>query len=325
MPEANGASVVPTEATERRRFRSEDGKVSIIAILRITLLSVAGFLIPILLAIALVPQLFPASTEHAAPDVDDFYARAALNDEKAPHLPEVAQGAPEPSTSYLSVAETPLHDPVDGKIFLVSARFRFDALPKIGKRARLAMKYSNQSKRYPGWALAIRRFDTSVRPELYYEPGDGTGGWWSFDHVNIRRGVPYQLTVVVRGRDLMSACLEELPGGPAEDLLAEQAPAGIRFLGAYSIADVQSPRTDAPLLVAPAASKGEFRGALDEILIARLDEFPLRKENLVDSLRGGMPALLELVPESARVLWISDGLTDKSPQKLAVQMRGAKQ
>lgn len=228
----------------------------------------------------------------------------------------------ETSSAYLTVASNELFDPKDGSIFIIAARFTFESLPKVGKRSRIAMRYDKGAKPYPGWALAIRRFDTSIRPEMYWESGDGKGGWLTFDHVNIVKGVPYQLTLIARGSDLMSMYLEDLsaPGdsdASADDPDAEltKRPREVVFAGGYPLNDMKTPHSEAPLYFAPQSSRrGEFRGALHELLIARVDEFPLKRERLTEELKGGMPSLLKMVGEEARILWVYEEPGSQTPR-----------
>lgn len=231
----------------------------------------------------------------------------------------------EGSSAYLTVASHELLDPADGKIFIISARFTLESLPKVGKRSRIAMKYDNRVKPYPGWALAIRRFDTSIRPEMYWESGDGKGGWLTFDHVSLKRGTEYNLTLLARGRDLMSIYLEELsapPAGaaPAGDDDEDDSPAGVRgsgvvFAGGYPLNDMNTPRTGAPLYFAPQSSRGgEFRGSLHELLVAQVDEFPLKRERLSEELHGGTKALIKLIEPGSRSLWVTEQAGAATPK-----------
>lgn len=86
--------------------------------------------------------------------------------------------------SYALLGARDALDPVPGRSFLVSVGFRMARELDEGDRQIILSKYDGKQSPFPGWAIAVRRYSTSVRPEVYWRDKRGNGGWFTFDRLS---------------------------------------------------------------------------------------------------------------------------------------------
>ncbi len=297
-------------------------------IVKLVLTAFVGFCVPIGLALLAGPQLFPRAIDSRSFS-GESYSRAALGlpaearePDRLPDAdaqPQEAQG----TAPFRTIASDRGFDPVPGKVFVVSFLFRIEELPRQGKRQKIVYKYDNDTKPFAGWAIALRRLDSSTRPEIYWQSARGDGGWYSFDHFNLKKRTWYAATFTARPGDYMNLYLREfptLPDGTPDRSSAEDAdeigltPVGeVVFSGGYSLSGIETPVTSAPLLFAARQNRGEMRLELAELAIGANEDFPTKPERVRPVLQGEFADLLKLLPETSLALHVDPTGVDKSP------------
>lgn len=236
---------------------------------RLILLSILGFFTPICLALIISPYFFEREPNFKA------YARARLAADTERKLTserkkKVDAPAELERSSFQKIASSDTIDPSNDSIFLVSARVRFLKLPEVGQRERLFYKYSVEERPYAGWALALRRWPGSMRPEVYWRDSQGKGGWFAFGDVEINEGVWYTFTFVVEGSRALSLYVNE----------ASKNATFAQFVGGISVDEVSLPASKDPLFLAPVidtAARGVHPVEASEFLVAELSEKGLKR------------------------------------------------
>ena len=297
-------------------------------IVKLVLTAFVGFCVPIGLALLVAPQLFPRALD-ARSVSGEAYSRAALGipaeGGEADRLPD-ADGPSQGSAPFRTIATDRRLDPEPGKVFVVSFLFRVENLPRQGKRQKIIYKYDNEHKPFAGWAIALRRLDSSTRPEVYWQSAAGDGGWFSFDHFNLKKRTWYAATFTARPGDYMNLYIREfptMPDGSPDRTAAEESdepsfgltPIGeVVFSGGYSLTGIETPVTASPLQFAARQSRGgEMRLELAELAIGAHEDFPTKPERVRPVLQGEFADLLRLLPETSLALHIDPSGEDKSP------------
>jgi len=230
----------------------------------------------------------------------------------------MTQAPLEPQNSALRVVSDTSFDPDPSRYFVVSLNFKAISLPRTGKRQKLIAKYTDDSSPYPGWALAIRRLNTSTRPEVYWQNKEGKGGWHTFDDVHFSRNQWYSLTLIARDSDLISLYVEKLDSKPAPDAAEaddeeSDAPQAVRFLGGYNVSSVAIGPTPANLEFSPPLlENGDYRGEVRNVLIARPSHIPLNQNKLRQLIQGGSSELHSQFEAEDISLWVDDAGQDQS-------------
>lgn len=267
---------------------------------KLLIFSCLGFLLPIVVAIKVGPQLFLYTFRHSTSlDIssnEEGHSKLTSDDNEG--------GSLEPMSSNRFVDSTPALDPGPDNYFVSSVIFRVTSLPRVGKRQKLIGKYQASNKPGAGWAIVLRRLSTSTRPEVYWQSADGKGGWFTFERFRFLKDRFYALTMVSRPGDFMSLYVEEIKPDEAKELAqSEQTTGGIfedepgayqervsgpQFLGGYTLGEVNLQSTDARLEFAPrVVDAGEFRGEVTSVLVARPAKLPKNREKLQELLTGG--------------------------------------
>ena len=306
-------------------------------IVKLVLTAFVGFCVPISLALFVGPQLFPRAIDSRAYS-GEAYSRAALglpaDSREVDRLPD-ADGGSLIQSDPQSGAAVPFRalqsdrgfDPTPGKVFVVSFLFRVENLPRQGKRHKIIYKYESENKPFPGWAIAIRRLDSSTRPEVYWQSAQGDGGWYTFDHFNLKKRTWYAATFTARPGDYMNLYIREFPtladGMPDRSALEEStedpssgvsAVGEVVFSGGYALSGIETPSTTAPLLFAARQSRGgEMRLELAELAIGSHEDFPTKPERVRPVLQGEFADLLQLLPEQSLALHVDPTGVDRSP------------
>ena len=294
--------------------------------LKILCFACAGFALPVVVAANSGPRFFPGAMSVRRSAVSDAeLSPAALNE------PERLNPTVESSGAFQTVPADLSLDPVPGKYFIVSLQVKLGSLPRVGKRQRLAAKYSNRDVPYPGWAIAVRRLSTSTRPEVYWQNKEGKGGWYTFENMRFSKRRWYNLTLIARDQDLLSLYAEELEedgtsadeaddDGEAEDTNTLSAQ-GVRFLGGYNLSEVRLVPTDAPVEVAPRSGDSSgFRGELRNFLIAQPERLPPKQVKLMEFVTGGVAEIAGRLEAEEIGLWIDDEGKDRSSAQRAVSL-----
>jgi hypothetical protein len=306
--------------------------------LRLVALTLIGFCLPIVAAVGVGPYMFQHTGNHPAdepavrskeqggdrrarlqnPDVD----QDGVPDTEGTETERLNQQPERSSAFYSVVTPDPALDPASDRYFVLSFQLRLTNSPKAGKRQKLFAKYVNKQSPFPGWAFALRRTDTSLRPEIFWQDLSGKGGWYTFEHIDLRRNHWYAFTLIARNQDLLSLYMEPLsaaePSGSTEgeeeqssDKLPESP--GVHFLGGYSVAEIALAPTDAVMQFAPRfLETGEMRGELKGILLARPERLPRNPNRLKDFIAGGSDALHTKFDEQDVELSIDQDQRDQS-------------
>lgn len=298
---------------------------------KIALVSLAVFLAPIALSVSVVSFLSGRSPE----------AELVFLDQSPPHddsVPNPADVAPrgeggDRGTSFAFVKGEGL-DPEEDELFLVSFMLRFDTLPLVGKRNNIVAKYERDRQPYPGWAVAVHRLSTSVRPEVYWRGEDGKGGWLTFADVEFLPNRWYAMSVVARPGKMISVYIQAL--APHDHAGARSASGWVQvgdvleplgdviFAGGHDISGLQTPRTVSDLQVgAKARGKTAFRGDIAHLLISTPTELSLSIDNLRTALSGGPLTIRRLFAADDVQLWIGDSGRDESRFARLVETAGA--
>lgn len=142
------------------------------------------------------------------------------------------------TSSYVSLPSKTEYDPVSAKDFVVAVYFQFSQLPPFGARQNIIGKYSSSQNPPPGWALAIQRFDTSVRPEVYWRDSNGKGGWFTFEKFDLLPRKWYGLTFVSTVENNLLLFLEESPTSQIETAEgSKDFGTKARYVGGYNVSD----------------------------------------------------------------------------------------
>ncbi len=293
--------------------------------LKVVLFSILGFSIPIVCALHFGPQLF----ESAMPPSE--YVRGSLaSPEQGGGLRTAEDGElpvtdpQEAQSAYRSVASDDSLDPGADRYFLVSVDFKIASLPKMGRRQKLISKYASGGSPNPGWALAIRRLNTSTRPEIYWQNKDGKGGWYTFDNVRFERNQWYSLTLVARDGDLLSLYIQQLTTQGQNELSEEgdepsELGVGAKFIGGYNLdGQLLTPTAAALEFSAPVSENNEFRGEVRNILLAQPRDIPQRHEKLRSFLEGGAGEIASRFEPGEVSLFIDENGRDTSAAQRAV-------
>jgi|GEM_PF-5509881 len=220
--------------------------------------------------------------------------------------------------SYVEVMGGSDLDPQSSKTFLVGTVVSLNQSPDVGVRHVFMSKYQAQKKPHPGWVIGVKRYSTSMRPEVYWRGSDGSGGWYSFDKLEFIPGHWYSLFVISKPGDYLS-----LWGGEVFDR-SGQGHSDIRFLGGYKLNGVVCPATDVPLFIGPRnVGAKDFGGAVSDLIVANLSTFPNKpseiQEFLANSLRAG---IIQTAPLDELDLLIFSTPLDRSPRNKTLKLRG---
>lgn len=296
-------------------------------------LAIAGFALPITLAVAVGPRFFPGGFDPAsATSASHTSATKSAGDGDAERLGSSAgSGVIEKSGVFQTVSSDQALDPAAGRYFIVSIQVKLKGFGRSGKRQRLVAKYAADSSPFPGWAIAIRKLNTSTRPEIYWQNRDGKGGWYTFEHMRFLRNRWYTLTLIARDQDLLSLYVEESSeSGETSEAVSDDDPEfdtntvsaeGVRFLGGYNIGEMQIVPTSASLEFAPRSSdSSDFRGEVRNLLIARPERVPPKQSRLMELVQGGAPQISTRLSEEDISLWVDDNGLDRSRSQRSVSL-----
>lgn len=288
---------------------------------RLIIVSVVGFLIPIALAVYIAPHYFEYAATGGVTDAESSENLAAgsldaLN--QAPDVPETASDA-----KLLSIESTPQLDPTRGQVFVVSLELRFERLPGSDFRQNIAAKYQATSSPYAGWAIAVHKFRTALRPEIYWKDGEGLGGWLSFNDYNFVPNQSYAITLLAKAGEFINLYVEELSepidsvdgaSGINIEPKSDASRIGVQFLGGHNANNVALPRSSAALLVG-SMNYGEkaFRGDVSSVLVGTIPEFPGKYGTDAKKLLAGGPVqLINRLKQEQVELFISASGVDES-------------
>ncbi len=293
--------------------------------LQLTIVAILGVSLPLLCAVFLTPLLFSRSVSAGS------YERAMLGvkDANASVLPkESGFDDIDGSAEYLSFVSDETLDPDDKELFVVSFSIKLSQIPRLGSRQKLIYKYAANSPPYAGWALALHRTKTSLRPEVYWQGAAGKGGWYTFDEVALDTNAWFTLTLLGKSGKFISLYLEDgslrngarssQPGLSERELseaahLAKHDVSHVRFLGGFDVDDVMTPESDGKLFVRSLGSNsGNFRAQIRDVLLGHTPSNFASVSSVEGVLRNGSVGLAEMLGSAGTSLWLDETGADRS-------------
>jgi hypothetical protein len=288
--------------------------------LQLTIVALLGVSFPLFCAVYLTPLLFSRSVTAVK------YDRAMLGmvEAEATSSPkESVFDDVDGSADYLSFVSDQNLDPTDNQLFVVSFEVKLSQIPRQGQRQKLIYKYAADLPPYSGWALAIHRTKTSLRPEVYWQDTIGKGGWYTFNDVELDPNSWYRLTLLGKPKEFLSLYIED-EKGVSSLVKAEIAvdvdgnpsvspSSKIRFLGGFDVADVLSPQSDGKLYVRSLGSNsGNFRAQIRDVLLGHTQMTFASVPLVKGVLRDGSNGLAKLLGNEGTSLWLDEAGSDRS-------------
>jgi hypothetical protein len=228
------------------------------------------------------------------------------------------QPTSEVGSNFPAVESDAFLDPKPSGVFIVAVEVSVDEAPAVGKQAKFLYKYAADTPPYPGWAIGLRTYETSVRPEIYWQSADGQGGWYTFDEVHLKRGLWYVFSLVASEK-LISLYLQEGVGRERSgEKVAANAPrqsseASLHFLGGYDTGELSLPRSDGKLYFRSSAStEGSSHSAVGQVLICQTQTLSMTSEGIRSMLSGGVRKMAAVLAPDEISLWIDETGKDRS-------------
>lgn len=185
------------------------------------------------------------------------------------------------SFSYILAGDTANLNPRPETVFVVSFIFRFNQLPPVGYRQNLITKYVSNEQPFPGWGVAIQRYPTSSRPEVYWRSPSGKGGWYTFERFDLLPRKIYGLTMVYTTQKALMLFLEnglELANDSEQGNLTGNS-SELKYEGGYRLNEVELPVTGADLIIG--STSGSWRNSfIGEIRAVSVSEVNIEARHL---------------------------------------------
>ena len=253
---------------------------------KVVLFSTIGLVLPVLIAVIAAPFFFNHISGSAP------YVRGLL-DQKQDTLTSLAVLDPvlslvEPSSEFREMGSSPQLNPSENRLFIVAAVVRLSDFPHRNERQRVFYKYSAETNPYPGWAFAIHRSASSIRPQVYWQGLSGKGGWLTFAEVPLSSGGWYSFALVAQGGEFVSLYWQKLTQVEDGTFVADSP---VRFCGGFEISDVGLASSEDPLYIAPAPSSQSAGVQLSEMLVAKPNIRRPSMQEVVKLLDGGVGAI----------------------------------
>jgi len=289
-----------------------------LARIRLLVLALTGFLVPVSLALLLAPLVFQESYQDT-----ENYSRARFGEDVQEEAHALLPGSIDPDSSFVVVPTASELDPADGKTFVVSFLLRFNRFPPIGKRNKIVFKYAAAVTPYPGWAIAWRNVSTSLRPEVYWQDAEGVGGWFSFDDVPLKLDTWYSVTLFAKPKDYLSLYVGEYHEAPqlhpdsssTLEESGEEAPpkARITYAGGYSLEDVGTAFTQDSLHIrAGDSAASDISVDVSEVIVGYSSAEPRSIKATKSLLAAGSDSVLKYLGEQGLSLWLDSEGKDRS-------------
>jgi hypothetical protein len=269
--------------------------------------SVVGFLLPVLLGVALLPRLFNRTLELSTQvsSVSRNLSAASSEDVSDLHFQEsIVKDFVEIPIEKSQFVSNPLADTNHNSIGkIVQVSFKIEKLPEVGKRARILLNYLYDTPPYKGWALAVRRLPASIRPEVYWQGEDGKGGWFTFGDLEISVGDVLNLTFLATKNSILGLSANIYKEGA----LSLEKASKPKFLGGFDVKEIGGTETEAKLLaVSGSEEKSGAVVRVRELIFANLPiDFDYNKNALsVMSMKSS--ELVDYLGEEQLKIWVKD-------------------
>jgi hypothetical protein len=243
---------------------------------------------------SIFPELPETITEQIRMSSDDIPGEA---EQKSIEEDRLSISIP-PQTEFL---------PRTDSSFVVSFLFKQTVPPAFNRRQKLIAHYEAALPPYVGWAVAFRRFHSSYRFDFYLKDNAGSGGWFSFDVLDLKNDAWYALTFIIRPDEFISA-YSVLLNDSHEPVL------GLKKLGGFPLTtardDSENVFFDKPLqsnlqITSGTPKIGPFRGRVEGITLLHLPALTSEKQFRKDAVKGPY-GLLRTYPDACALTLLSD-------------------
>lgn len=198
-----------------------------------------------------------------------------------------------PKAVSLSVKDS-LNLKVD-TIYVVNFSLKVTVPSELRKRQKLIAKFNKKTLPATGWAIAIRRVESSSRFEIYLLDSKENGGWFSFSAIDLLENQFYEITFVINPGNFMTGYIKA--EGEAETKVIE--------MGTLSLADLHDIDSIDNLQVTSGNPKNDvFSGSIKNVSIFKFDKLPSKK-NLLKALSKGSDKFLEPYADSCVISFAS--------------------
>ncbi len=279
---------------------------------KVLALSSLGFAVPVVVAVFASPIFF----QHIPSDAE--YKRGWFGRSEKALQESLEDTASTPvfaddGVTFRRIPPETKLDPSDDRVFIANAVVRFDRLPAVGQRKRVFYKYAVANQPYSGWAFAVRRLPSSLRPEVYWQDETGRGGWFTFAEIPVREGEWNSFSFIVQNGDFLSLYWERLEEAALTKGSANMSVSNVKFSGGFEIPEVDSPRSDDPLFVAPGYSSHETTTVtVRQMLVAETEVAPFTMKSAIKLVVGGASAIASRLKDEQVRLWLTDDGRDRS-------------
>ncbi len=191
-----------------------------------------------------------------------------------------------PKAVSLAVEES-LNFKVD-EIYVINFSLKINVPSELRKRQKLVAKFNKKTIPATGWAVAIRRVESSSRFEVYLQDQKGSGGWFTFAPVDFVKDNFYEITFVISPGNFMSGYMKK--EGELEKNVIE--------MGTLPLAKLQNIESVDNLQITSGNPKYDvFSGGIKDVSIFKLPEIPNQKI-LLKSLSKGSDSFLSPFAEN---------------------------
>ncbi|MCO6430010.1 MAG: hypothetical protein J5J00_04055 [Deltaproteobacteria bacterium] len=203
---------------------------------------------------------------------------------------------------YLSIPDSELLDPAEGKDFLLVLWVRLRKLPSEGERMLLLSKFDGESKSRRGYALALSREGEIIRPEVYWRDKKGDGTWFTFSDLPLSTKTWTMFAITFRQKRYL---------GLHSASIVQHIKPSLKLLGGYEIDRGVVPSSDSPLQIG-AFNRGKFRGHVGVVGVLNKPDLSRDLEEILKNLTAVPTVWPPQFDESEVALWTVDGKSDKS-------------
>lgn len=176
-------------------------------------------------------------------------------------------------SSFYSVKSNSDLFPSANQPLVISFYMRFLRLPPIGKRQKLIANYDTVNKPLAGWSLALTRFRTGTRFEMYLMDVNGKGGWHTLSPLTVIDEIDpetwYAVTFIVDPEKFVSSIYSRLDSNFNPINSASPSMTGV---STNELSDISADSTFQ--ITSGASKKTSFRTELKEISIFKLKGIP---------------------------------------------------
>jgi hypothetical protein len=191
--------------------------------------------------------------------------------------------------------------------FVITFLFKQSVPPSFNRRQKLITHYESDKPPYAGWAIAFRRFHSSYRFEFYLQDKTGSGGWFSFDVIDLKNDAWYALTFIVKPDEFISgysvllndtyepvSSLKKLGGFPLAGLRENF---GTNFFETALQSNLQ--------ITSGTPKIGPFKGRVEGLNIFQLPVLLQEKQFRKDVLKGSY-SIAKKYPEACVITLLSE-------------------